>query len=768
MIEIDQASHRTPFRSPRKLAWGIGLAVWAFSASCLVAAEPTPPGEALYKTLCAACHGAKGEGVENEYASPLQGDRSLEDLAQLIHDTMPADDPDQCTGDEAKKVAEYVYHAFYSREARVRLAPPRIALSHLTVRQYANTVADLIGSFTGEGRLDEARGLKAQYFNARNFRGDKKVLDRVDPQLIFDFGEDSPDPAKIDKDEFSIQWRGGLIAEETGDYEFTLKTANGARLWVNDEKKPLIDAWVKSGDDTQHTASLRLLGGRVYPIRVDYFKFKDKTASIMLEWQPPHRAKEAIPERNLSPHWCPPLLVLETKFPPDDGSVGYERGTSVSASWDQATTYAALEIANKVTANLEPLAKCKADAPDRKQRLQEFCLRFTERAFRRPLTDEQKRFFVTAHFEGSNDLESAVKKVVLLVLKSPRFLYLGLHSGAPDDYEVASRLSFGLWDSLPDPELLRTAAQGKLRTPEEVARQAQRMLTSPRTRAKLRAFFHRWLRGDRASEGLAKDKQLFPDFDEAVASDLLTSLDLFVEEVVWSKASDFRQLLLADYLYLNDRLARFYDVKGLAGQGFQKVSLGPRQAGVLTHPYLMANYSYYKSTSPIHRGVFMVRSLLGRVLKPPPVAVAPLDEGFDPAMTTRQRVAFQTKPQSCQTCHALINPLGFSLEHYDAVGRYRDNEKGQPIDARGAYKTLDGRMVEFNGARELAEQLAESEEVHRSFVEQLFHYIVKQPVGAYGSEQLPNLTKSFVQKEFNVQKLLVEILRTTAFQPNHP
>ena len=110
--------------------------------------------------------------------------------------------------------------------------------------------------------------MKGKYFNARNFRGDKKVIERIDPQVAFEFGGESPDPAKIGKDEFAIQWQGGVMAEETGEYEFCLKADNGARLWVNDMDKPLIDAWVKSGDELDHVASIRLLGGRVYPIRV--------------------------------------------------------------------------------------------------------------------------------------------------------------------------------------------------------------------------------------------------------------------------------------------------------------------------------------------------------------------------------------------------------------------------------------------------------------------------------------------------------------------
>ena len=158
-------------------------------------------------------------------------------------------------------------------------------------------------------------------------------------------------------------------------------------------------------------------------------------------------------------------------------------------------------------------------------------------------------------------------------------------------------------------------------------------------------------------------------------TDLQTSLDLFLEAAIWGEKSDFRQLLVADHLYLNDRLARFYGREPAGDGKFHKVSFPTEErAGLLTHPALMTGFAYHKASSPIHRGVFIVRSLLGRPLKAPPAAVAPLDEGLNPDMTTRERVAFQTSPAACATCHTLINPLGFSLEQYDAVGRLRKEE----------------------------------------------------------------------------------------------
>lgn len=722
-------------------------------------------GAALYQTLCADCHGPQGEGVDGAYDDPLTGGLSLLELTKYINDTMPQDEAERCVGEDARRVARYIFDTFYSDADRARHKPPRIELAHLTVRQYQNAVADLIGSFLGQGSWDAQRGLKGQYYDARNFRRDKRVFERIDPHIDFAFGGDSPQPGTIGKDEFAMQWQGGLLVEETGEYEFCLVADNAARLWVNDLQKPLIDAWVRSGDDAEHVASLRLLGGRVYPIRLDYAKSQAGTASVALQWQPPHRVRSRIPQRQLSPNWFPAVLVVETPFPADDSSVGYERGAFVSAAWTAATTEAALEVAAKVGENLTRLADCPEDAPDRAARLQGFCTQFVERAFRRPLTDEQREFFVDNRFAGARDLETAVKTVILLALKSPRFLYPGLGSGSPDDYEVASRLSFGLWDSLPDPPLWQAAAQGQLRTPEQVAAQAQRMLADLRTGAKVRDFLHKWLPLER-SRDVSKDPQLFPGFDRELASDTLTSLDLFLDEVVWSPASDYRQLLLADWVFANRRLAEFYGLAPPNGDGFERVACDPaRCAGILTHPHLMLGLAYHKSSSPIHRGVFLVRGVLGRALKPPPIAVAAEDEGVNPQLTTRERVARQTSAEACRTCHALINPLGFSLENFDAVGRFRTVERDKPIDASGHYRTLRGEEIRFQGPRELAEFLARSDEVQRSFVEQVFHQFVKQPVSAYGDDRLETLAADFAAADCNIQRLLIEIMKASALQP---
>lgn len=744
-------------------------AVWAATYSQSAIAADLTKGERIYRSLCASCHGAEGEGTDKHYSRPLIGERPLADLAQVIAKTMPEDDPGKCVGEDAQQVAAYIYESFYAPAAQAHNRPPRLELSRLTVRQYRQAVADLLGSFRGSGQRDEQRGLKAEYFKSRQFRNDHRVLERLDPVVNFDFGESSPEPGKIEPAEFAMRWQGAVLAPETGEYEFTVHTENAARLWVNAQDRPLIDAWVRSGSDTEHRGTILLLGGRIYPLRLEFFKSKEgkeKRASIGLLWRPPRQAVDVIPQRLLTPQRFPEVFVLQTPFPPDDRTAGYERGTAISKAWEQATTAAALEVAGYVAAHLQELSGVPHEAAERTVRLREFAGRLTERAVRRPLSAEQRQFFVDRQFAATPDPELALKRTLLLVLKSPRFLYREPEGPPGDAHHVAARIAMSLWDSLPDQPLREAAGAGQLTTREQVLQQATRLLPDLRTRAKLREFCLQWLKVEQIPD-ISKDPQRFPDFNATLASDLRTSLDLFLDEILSSPTADFRQLWLADSVYLNGRLAKFYGVPLPAEAPFQKVVWEPAErAGLLSHPYLLADFAYTAASSPIHRGVFLARNVLGRSLRPPPAAVAPLAPDLQPDLTTRERVALQTKPDACQTCHSLINPLGFTLERFDAVGRLRHQEQGRPVDASGSYLTPRGESVKFTGARELANYLAQSDETHTAFVDQLFHYLIKQPIRAYGLRERQRLQQAFARDQFNIRKLAVEITATAALPPS--
>ena len=764
------------------------LVAWAclgvLLAAPAIAADKEHPGAVIYKKLCADCHGRDGQGVDSKYDEPLAGDRSIEALAKKIEKTMPEDNEGACVGEDAKQVAAYVYEAFYSPAAQARIHPPDKDLARLTIAQYRTSVTDLIGRFRqGPGfdrPISSEMGLKAVYRGVAlpkpgetpvdttpkggiKMKRPNKTIERVEPGISFHFGADSPDKATLEAEQFHNRWEGCIVAEETGSYEFIIKTENGARLWINNDKDAFIDAWVSNGPEVrEEKKSIYLTGGRAYRLVLEHFKFKEKSASIELWWKPPFGVKEIIPPRVLRTDRPREMMIVSTDFPADDRSVGYERGTGISKAWDQATTEGAIAVAEHVEKNLDELAGTKAGAADREQKLRQFSRTFAETAFRRPLTDEQNKLFIEHQFEGAKTPDQAVKRVVLFTLSSPRFLYPDLREREnPDDFDVASRLALALWDSIPDRKLLQAATEGKLRNREQVAVQARRMITDARTKTKLHGFFHHWLELERA-ESATKDPKVFPGFDQDVLADLRESLMMFVDQVVWSEKSDYRDLLRADYLLLNDRLAKFYG-KGDPGDGFQPVSFDPKQrAGVVTHPYLLAGLASSKTTSPIHRGVFLTRNIVGMALKPPPMAVTFDESHFNPTLTMREKITELTHNNSCMTCHSTINPLGFSLENFDAIGRWRTKDNNKPVNPVTEFENEDGKTIRLTGPRDIVNYVAEDPAGHRAFIRHLFNHTVKQQIPAYGPRAMHDLQKSFSDSGCNIQKLLIEIALVAA------
>lgn len=748
-------------------------------------------GEALYSEHCARCHGANGEGKPEEYDEPLYGDRSIKSLAGLIERTMPEDEPERIVGEDALRVATFAYHKFYSAQAREALLPaPRIELARLTVSQYRNALADLIGAFpealSGEPSADKSPdrrngqpGFDAEYFQSKGMsKADELKIERHDPFVDFDFGTGSP-AEDISADQFAAIWQGALFAQNSGYYEFRVTTPNGARLYLNAEntgqrrkmrddssvagQEAVIDGWVSSGKMREHTARLFLLGGRRYPIRLEFFKYKEETASIRFEWKPPHAPWQLVDDRYVSSQPTPRVYVASTPFPPDDRSAGYERGSSVSPGWHEAITQGALAAANEIIDRLPSLAKVREDDKDRATKLQSFLTHFAELAFRRPLTEAETTLLKSQLFADAETPDTAVRRAVLFVLTSPHFLYTtpGTPDSSPNSHTIAARLALTLWDSIPDLALRQAAAKKELSTRNQIQRQIQRMLKDDRTRSKVHDFFAHWLEAE--DRDLSKDQKLYPDFDEHTMDDLRYSLNLFIDEVVWSEESDYRDLLLSEHLLLNDRLAKLYAPDGQAdenspdGRAFRPVSLSGQRSGILTHPFVLSAFAYHNTTSPIHRGVFLTRNIMGRGLKPPPEAVAFKNDEFPDDLSMREKITRLTSDAACMTCHSVINPLGFALENFDAVGRWRDQDNQVPVDSSSEYITIEGESRQFQSARDLARYAVTSPTAHTAFITDLFRYLVKQTPEAYGRESLDSLRAHFQEKSFSIQQLIAEI-----------
>ena len=724
-----------------------------------------PDGRKIYAAHCASCHGDRGQGVEEEYEDPLWGRKSVDALARYIHKSMPEDKEDTVVDGDARAVARYIHDAFYSPAAQARNRPPRVELLRLTNNQYRQSAADLIESFKRPQTIKAERGLRGRYFNVEKMNKEKEhVLERIDPAIDFDWGTGVP-AEKINQKGFSIRWAGSLLAPHTGLYQFRVRTHNSALFLLNsfrgdDDKNAFIDAYVNSRNELhEKTGRKFLLGGRGYPLYLRYFTYQEKVASLRLEWKPPHGVWETIPNEHLMPEVIDTVTVVDAPFPPDDRSLGYERGAGISKEWQEATTYAAVDLVNHLITYLNIVSGLNEKERKDPAALRRYAHEFAARAFRRPLTPEQRRIFVDSRFDQQSDPHLALRHSMLLVLTSPRFLYPGLaeNKGRPDSHTVASRLALTLWDGLPDKQLLQAAKADKLRTPQQISAQVRRMLPDRRTRQKMQGFFRYWLAIDEHEE-LRKDPKLYPGFDDRLVTDLRRSLERFVDDVVWSEASDYRQLLLDRHLFLNQRLASYYRTDAAPGSGFQKVALpADQRSGIFTHPFLLSLNSYHDNTSPIHRGVFLSRHVLGRLLNPPPEAVAFKNEEFDPSLTMREKVTELTRQESCMECHRVINPVGFSLENFDTVGRHRSQDNKKPVNTVSDYTNAKDETVRISSARDLANLAAASRTAHQSFITHLFHHFTKQSIDAYGPRTLESLHTKFTESGYNIRGLLVEL-----------
>ncbi|WP_168563864.1 DUF1588 domain-containing protein [Crateriforma spongiae] len=750
-------------------------------------------GRKIYQSQCADCHGAAGQGNEDYYPDPLVGDDSSGQLAELIADTMPEGEPELCEGDDALAVAQYIYDAFYSEAAQIRNRPPRQRLQRLTANQLRQSFADLYATVEGlPGSIDKY-GLKAQYFDGDRWKKEKLKIERVDPFLDFDFDRQSPGEG-ISAEAFYIQWNGGLKVDQTGRYELVVNSTLSMIMDFGSHGDRLIDNHVQSGDKTEFRRSVWLDAGRIYPLQIQFIQRKRKTelppARIRLAWVPPGDVEHTIPTRNLVADWVPSMRSIQAPLPPDDRSYGYERGLSVDPAWESSTTDVALEFATLVHDELLP--RYRRDKKHRKlekrQAMKKLLADIVSRAFRSPLSDADQDRYIDQPLQTTESDLDAIKRVMLMVLKSPRFLYPTLDIQASPSRQTLNRLSLILHDSLPTESWqIDEADQGKIQTVEEVRRHARRLFDDHRTRAKLRDFYAGWLNLDRLHD-LNKDPERFPGFTPEIAADVRRSLMWTLNDVAGDNDLTFQDLFTTRHTLTSALLGDYY------GDGFAPIAKADSESsenqsdgtndrvglivdqpahlvrsvdsddryGLLNHPYLMGGLAYHDATSPIHRGVFLIRYMLGRTLRPPNAAFAPLSIDLHPDLTTRQRVELQTGEVSCQVCHSKINGLGFTLENYDPTGRFRELDAGQTVDASGGYESRSGESQSFRGADELAQYLANGPDSRRGFIHRLFQHFVKQPPAAYGPGTLDRLEQYFAEHDFNVRELVIEIATIAA------
>jgi len=395
------------------------------------------------------------------------------------------------------------------------------------------------------------------------------------------------------------------------------------------------------------------------------------------------------------------------------------------------------------------------------------------RAYRRPVGEEDLQrpmtFFREARASGS--FEEGIEMALASILVNPNFLFRIERDPADivpetvypvDDLTLASRLSFFLWSSIPDDELLECAIEGALSEPEVLERQVRRMLADDRSSALVTNFAGQWLYL-RNLDSITPDLRLYPDFDDNLRQAMRQETELFFESVVREDRSVL-DLLDADYTYLNERLAKHYGIPYVYGSRFRRVALDAdsHRGGLLRHGSILTVTSYATRTSPVIRGHWILKNLIGSPPPPPPPNVPALDENTVAAdLSIRERLAEHRANPACAGCHNLMDPVGFSLENFDAVGRWRDVEFGRAIDVTGGLP--DGS--EFEGVAGLEQALLGRPELFvGTMAEKLLTYALGRGVEDYDAPAVRGIVREARAADYRFSSLVVGIATSTPFQ----
>lgn len=395
---------------------------------------------------------------------------------------------------------------------------------------------------------------------------------------------------------------------------------------------------------------------------------------------------------------------------------------------------------------------------------------FGARAFRRPLTEEEVSTYASVYEQGAagGDAGAGVELVLTRMLQSPHFLYRvergvdGDGGTRPSSWEMASRLSYALWGTMPDAALLDAAASGALAEPTEVDRQARRMLEDPRAEAMVAAFHRQWLGLDRVDD-LDKDERVYPSTNAALFASMRQETELFLADVFWSGPSFRRRLFTGNVSFLDGRLAAHYEIDGPTGDAFERVELdGVERTGLLTQGSILSLLAKPYESAPVTRGAFVRRVLLCQALPDPPANVDITPPEVDPTRTTRERFEQHRSDPVCASCHRLLDPIGFGFEGYDGVGVFRRLENGLAVDDSGA---LEGTDVDgpFSGAVGLSERLAESQDVSACVALSWFRFLHGREATPDDACTLQRLEDTLTETDDDMTALLLEMTKTEAF-----
>lgn len=788
--------------------FSIALLAWLLVASAVCEGADAPAGfdqalQPFLKTYCLRCHDAQKQGGEfrldtlsHDFADEAVAQRWNEVIVRMNAGEMPPKKESQPKPEELGRVVDWLSARISEGEAARMARRGPVAHYRLSREEYGHTVYDLLGVYFdvnlpgafnedprwhGFDRLGSLLTLSPSHVD-RYFRAAETVLARAFP--------DQPTTSTKERREANA----------------------GQEKWLKEQSLSGPVRWALWPGHGQHLVNASVPG--LYRIRIQLSalpSFKGRLPHLAL-WH--HQLKRSVIGLDVdAPEDKPQVIEFETFLPEGNFNVMNESpgmladGQTPSVSQfpfvntqvsrpNKPTAYRLFNDEGKLIFPLLIVDWVETEGPiltpaDQKKReglipgkegdlaeARECLKQFATRAWRRPVSDgDLDRYLKIVEVEraAGESFRSAYRAAMTAILTSKNFYYLEEGSSAErratvNDWELASRLSYFLWSSLPDVELVGLARQGTLHQPGVLRSQLARMLADPKISRFTESFPRQWLQLHRVG-AFPPDASLYPDYDKWLETSMALETTSYFGEV-FGKNLPLREFLDSDWTMLNPRLAMHYGLPRPAAAGWQRVTLRPEdhRGGLLSQASILSLTSDGTRHRPVHRGVWVSEAIFGRTPPPPPPNVEPLapTPGNEPKATIRMQLEAHATHATCASCHRKIDPLGFAFDNFDAIGRWRISEqvpggKGEdpPVNATGML--VDGRP--YHGSDEFKRLLVQDiDRFAEAFVEQLATYSLRRVMTIDDAEQIKSIAAASRKDDYKLRTLIENLVSSELFQ----
>ena len=773
----------------RRVIIGLALSLAAVGLTVYAQTQRPAPPSAMIQQYCVTCHNPRLKiaglvldpaELSRVSSNPEIWEKVIRKLRSFSMPPASAPRPDKAAYDSAATFLE----TELDRAAAAKPRPGTLPLFHrLSRTEYQNAVRDLLGIDAIPKEMDysvlrPADNISSGFDNIADLLFvSPSIMERYldaahkvsrlavgDPEMPLMVNIHKLDPEQLQDarvEELPFGTRGGLAIRSyfpvDGEYEVSIDVAGTARdpneieISVDGERVQLIPLGAPAGRGGGR-------GGRGGAARAMDFRVPIKAGERLIGVtfiEAGHTAGEETLRPRLRSRGSGPALASVTVSGPYEvkgsGDTPSRRRLFICHPENSAAASVETACARRILQTL------------------------TRRAYRRPSLDADvdrlMPFYTKGRAEGGFD--TGIERALERVLVSPQFLFRiesQPATAAPGsayritDLELASRLPFFLWSSIPDDELLNAAIAGRLRTPATLEQQVKRMLADPRSESMVTNFAAQWLYL-RDIEAKVPDEILFPDFDETLRMAFRRETELFIDSILRDNRSVL-DLLTANYTFLNERLAKHYGIPNIQGSHFRRVTFAPDspRGGLLGQGSILAVTSYATRTSPVLRGKWVLENLLSAPPPPPPPDVPALKtDGPEPGKTLTMREAMiqhRANP-ACAGCHARMDPIGFSMENFDALGKWRDRDAGVAIDASG----LLPEGTKFDGIPGLRKMLLEhSDEYVATVTEKLLMYAVGRNLQYYDAPAIREIVRGAARDKYTLSSLVLGVVKSDPFQ----